>query len=98
MKYSIKYLPSFSRELHKIALALEKYPAKAKRLLKEVDEKLRLLEDTPFMCEVYHPRPKYRRMVLEDHFLFYAVCEEEMIVCVHHILYSKMDIEQRLRD
>ena len=45
MKYTIKYLPGFSRDLSKITYALEKYPAKAKRLIKEmfymVDEQAR---------------------------------------------------------
>jgi plasmid stabilization system protein ParE len=98
MTYKIKYLPSFSRDINNIAAALSAYTSKTKRLLKEMDKKLLLLEDNPFMCPAFHAYPKYRKMVLEDHLLFYTVNEKEHVVNVHHILYARMDIERRLKD
>ncbi|MCL2188654.1 MAG: type II toxin-antitoxin system RelE/ParE family toxin [Defluviitaleaceae bacterium] len=97
MKFNINYLPSFARDLHKIAKALEPYPNKAARLLKEMDEKLLLLEDTPMMCPIFYDRPKYRKMILEDHVLFYTVDEGAYAVRVHHILYARSNISDYIK-
>ena len=67
------YLPSLARDIYEISEALEEYPDKAKRLLQEMDEKILKLEDMPLMCPIFHARPRYRKMVLEDHLLFYTV-------------------------
>jgi len=96
MKYSIKYLPSLSRDIHQIAEALTEYPDKARRLLKEMDEKLLKLVDTPFMCPAFHARPMYRKMVLEDHLLFYTVDKQRHEVRACRILYAKMDTARQL--
>lgn len=91
MKYTIEYLPSLSRDIYQISETLARYPNKAKRLFKEMDEKLLCLTDTPFMWEIFHAQPKYRKVVLEDHLLFYTVDEEQRIVRVCRILYHRMN-------
>jgi len=98
MKYTVKHLPSLSRDIHKIAEALVEYTDKARRLLKEMDEKLILLENTPFMWPVFQARPKYRKMVLEEHLLFYTVDAKEHIVWACRILYFKMDATRHIKD
>ena len=97
MKYTVKYLPSFSRDLNKIAKALEEYPTKAMRLFKEMDEKLLLLKNAPKMYPIFNARPKYRKMTLEDHLLFYTLDEQSKEVKVCHILYARVDIPRYLR-
>jgi len=72
------------------------YPNKAKRLFQEIDKNLKSLEDMPYLYPVYQRNPKYRRMVLEDHLLFYYVDENKHEVKVYRILYDKMDIENQL--
>jgi len=98
MKYKVKYLPSLSQDIRRIAEALEEYPNKAKRLLKEMDEKLLKLEEMPNMWPVFYARPKYRKMVLEDHLLFYTVDEKHRVVRICRILYGKKDISSQLED
>ena len=72
INYRVKYLPSLARDIHRISEALEKHLAKAERLFQEMDEKTLKLEDIP-LCPILHARSKYRKMVLEDHLLFYTV-------------------------
>jgi plasmid stabilization system protein ParE len=96
MKYKVKYLPVADRDILRISDALLDYPNKAKRIFKEMEEKLVLLEDMPYMWPVYQVKPKYRRMVLEDHLLFYFVDEDEREVKVFRVLYDKMDIARQV--
>ena len=87
MKYKVKYLPILARDIQQINEVLVEYPAKAKRLIQEMDEKLLKLENMPHMWPVFHARPGYRKMVLEDHLLFYVVDDEKCEVRVCRILY-----------
>ena len=96
MKYKVKYLPSLARDIHRISVALQQYPEKAKRLIKELDEKLLQLEDMPHVWPVFHARPKYRKMLLEDHLLFYTVDDMSYEVKACRIFYHKMNVEQHL--
>ena len=96
MKYKIKYLPSLARDIYRISEALEQHPEKAKRLIKEMDEKLLQLEDMPRIWPIFHARPKYRKMILEDHLLFYTVDDISYEVKAYRILYYKMNAEQHL--
>jgi len=55
-----------------------------------------MLEDMPYMWPEYQLKPEYRRMVLEDHLLFYTVDEDERKVKIYRVLYSKMDIRKHV--
>jgi len=96
MKYKVKYLPRADRDLIEINEVLAEYPRKAVRLFQEIDRKVRGLEDMPRMWPVYQPRPRYRRMVLEDYLLFYIVDEPKHEVYVYRIIYYRMDIPRQL--
>ena len=96
MKYTVKYLPSLAKDIHRISEALNKYPAKARRLMKEMDEKLLKLETMPKMWPVFHEIPKYRRMVLEDHLLFYRVDDKRREVKACRIFYHRADAARHL--
>jgi len=77
-----------------LADVLAPYPNKAKRLFKEIERKLDLLEDNPYMYPVYHANPKYRRMNLEGHTLLYSVNDTEHEIKICYIMYSQRDIER----
>jgi len=53
MKYTVKYLPSLHRDIYRIGEVLTEHPKKARRLLKEMDEKLLQLEDMPFIWPIF---------------------------------------------
>ena len=92
MKHEIIYLPRADRDIIRISEALINYPGKAKRLFLEIENKVKMLEDTPYMWPEYYAKPEYRRMVLEDHILFYIVDEDGRRVKIFRILYSRLDI------
>ena len=84
MTYKIKYLPLAVQDLNEIARYLSGfYPKTARRVLKELREKITKLGDTPKMCEVYRLDPAYRRMVVDQYLVFYRVTDENKIVEIH---------------
>jgi len=96
MKYKPVYLPVANLDIIGIDDALTGYPNKAKRLFQELERKIIDLEDNPYMWPVYQAKPEYRRMILEDHLLFYKVDEDEQKVKIYRILYAKMNIPEHL--
>ncbi len=62
------------------------YPKTSSRVLKEMREKISKLGDIPKMCEIHRLDPTYRRMVVDQHLVFYRVNDENKIVEIHRIL------------
>ncbi|MCL2570852.1 MAG: type II toxin-antitoxin system RelE/ParE family toxin [Defluviitaleaceae bacterium] len=98
MKYKVILSSYANRDLARLANILEPHPNKAKRLFKEIEHKLDLLEDTPLMCQEYPANPKYRRMNLEGHALFYTVDEAKREINIYRVIYAKRDIERLLSE
>ena len=96
MKYKIIYLPIFRHDILQISEALTEYPNKAQRLFREMEKNLLMLTDMPYIYPEYQANPKYRRMVLEDHLLFYLIDEKKHLVKVYRLLYSKSDISKQV--
>ena len=96
MRYETIYLPVANRDIIRIDDALTEYPNKAKRIFQEMDSKVTDLEEMPYMLPAYQAKPEYRRMILEDHLLFYKVDEDEHKIRIYRILYDKMDIPEHL--
>jgi len=96
MKYKIVYLPIANRDIIRIDDVLFEYPSKAKRIFNELDSKVTSLGEMPYMWPVYQANTEYRRMILEDHLLFYKVDEDEHKVKIFRILYGKMNIPEYL--
>ena len=98
MKYKVTISSYANLDIANLADILSQHPKKASRLFKEIEQKLDLLEENPFICQEYRANPKYRRMVLEGHSLFYAVNENKREVYIYRIVYAKRDISKLLDD
>ena len=97
MTYKIKYLPLAVQGLNDIARYLSGfYPKTARRVLKELREKITKLGDTPKMCEVYRLDPAYRRLVVDQYLVFYRVNDENKIVEIHRVLRGAWNLPQYL--
>ena len=96
MRYKTIYLPVANRDIIRIDDALAEYPNKAKRIFQEMESKVADIEEMPLMWPAYQAKPEYRRMILEDHLLFYKVDEGELEIKIYRILYDKMDILEHL--
>ena len=98
MTYKIKYLPRAVQDLNDIARYLsEFYPKTASRILKEMQEKITKLGDTPKMCEIYRLDPTYRRMVVDQYLAFYRVNDETRVVEIHRVLRGSWNLPQYLK-
>ncbi len=58
----------------------------------KIMESIGRLAHSPFMCEVYHKRKQYRRLVVQDYLVFYQIDEENRAVKIYRVLYGKRDI------
>ena len=97
MTYKIKYLPLAVQDLNDIARYLSGfYPQTARRVLKEMREKITKLGDTPRMCEVYDLDPTYRKLVADQYLVFYHVNENVKVVEIHRVLRGSWNLPQYL--
>lgn len=97
MTYKIKYLPLAVQDLNDIARYLSGfYPQTARRVLKEMREKITKLGDTPRMCEVYALDPTYRKLVADQYLVFYHVNENVKVVEIHRVLRGSWNLPQYL--
>ena len=96
MKYKIEYLPIADKDISAISDALTNYSDKAKRFFAEFEKKIKMLEDMLYMWPVYKYKLEYRRMILEDHLLFYIIDENERKIKIYRVLYDKMDIRKQI--
>ena len=98
MKYKVRFLPQANRDIAGLADILMPYPQKAKRFFQEMERKIDRLKDNPLEWAVYHANPKYRRIILDDHSLFYVADENSREVQIYRILYARRDIPKLLDD
>jgi plasmid stabilization system protein ParE len=98
MKYKVRHTPQADREIAVIVKALTPYPNMGKRIFQELDRNLSGLKDNPLAWPVYHANPRYRRMNIEGHSIFYVVDEDKHEVIICHIYYAKRDIHRLLED
>ena len=90
------YLPSFNRDIILAEANFMDFPGKAAALFGALDKKLRRLAETPAMYPVFEPYPVYRKMVLLDYLVLYAVAEAGKIIYLHRLLPGRTDIDQQL--
>lgn len=97
MTYKIKYLPLAVQNLNNIAQYLSGfYPKTAKRVLKELRDKITKLGETPKMCEIYRLDPQYCKLVVEQHLVFYQIDESDRTVEIHRVLRGSWNLPQYL--
>ena len=96
MKYKVRFLPQANHDIAGLADILTPYPQKAKRIFQEMERKIDRLTDNPLEWAVYHANPKYRRVILEDHSLYYVVDEIRCEVLIYRIIYARRDIPKLL--
>ena len=96
-KYDITYLPGANRNLLEIDEYLSQfYPSTPAKFFSELDKKIQLLKDQPYMCPKYMHNEKYRRLIVGDYLLFYVVNDEDKEIVVHRILHGSQDITKLL--
>ena len=72
------------------------YPGTVRNFFEKLKKKVTLLETMPYMCPEYDSDPFFRRMVIGDYLLFYAVDEERTQIVIHRVFHSARDISQQI--
>ena len=55
-----------------------------------------MLEENPYLYQVYEADPFFRRMVVGDYNLFYSVNEQEELVTIHRVFHQSRNVSSLL--
>ena len=92
----VEYISTFFADVTAFAEFLDKYPRKARRILKKLDRILERLPDLPKLHPIYEDYPEFRKIVIEDYLVFYKIIDGKKLIEVHRLLYGGMDIRKQL--
>jgi len=92
----LEYISTFYADIANVESYLEEYPQKAKRVFEDMDRKLSNLIDNPELYPIYEDFPEFRKIVVEDHLVFYTINERPENIEVHRLIYGKMDVPKQL--
>ena len=98
MKYELIFLPQARTDAEEVRKYLSQYYAgTAGRFFALLKKRISTLKTNPFICEQYHERPSYRKMVVNDYLVFYKVNDDQKRVEIHRILHGSRDIDRFLK-
>ena len=96
--YRLEYLPRAMQDMTEIVRYISQElsnPLAAKRLADEMIETADKLIDFPYKNRVYQPvRPlnqEYRGQIVQNYIMFYYVDEDQKLVTVARVLYTRRD-------
>lgn len=99
--YSIKYLPSFDRELTEILYYITfelKNKNAAERLLNNIKMEIEKRSQNPKSYEIYKEKKKTKydwyRIYINNYIIFYTV--KDNVIEIAHLIYCKRDLKQIL--
>ena len=79
-----------------------KAPTAAKKILEEIEHRVKILENSPFCCAVvsdeYLRIKGIRSLLVKNYLVFYIVKEEENIISIIRVLYGRRDWMKLLKN
>jgi plasmid stabilization system protein ParE len=99
MPFKIKKLASFDRSAFAADSSLYALsPRASDRFFNDYKQKIRTIEDNPFIYQVFNDDPYFRSAPLMYGFrLFYHVDEQNKFVVLHRIIHGSMDLVVQLQ-
>jgi addiction module RelE/StbE family toxin len=95
MQYKLKFLEIAKHDKEEIKKYLQKYyPGTPKKFISKLKECMNNIKEMPYMYPVYEHFPEYRKIVLGNYLIFYAVNEETKSIAVHRILPGVWDLSR----
>ena len=101
--YKLEYLPVARQDMVEIARYISRElgnPAAAERLATELIEAGESIPSFPYANPAYIPiRPlkhEYRKLLVQNYFIFYWVDEKSKVVTVARIIYARRDYDRLL--
>ena len=97
MSYRAFFMVEAEQDLNDIEEYLSQfYTGTVRSFFNKLEKNVSLLETMPYMYPVYDADPFFRRMVIGDYLLFYAVDEDREQIVIHRIFHSARDISQEI--
>jgi len=97
MSYRLRYLSKTVEDREVIRTYLSQfYTGTEKRFFALLRKKTALLKEFPLSCPIYEDNSKYRKLVVGDYLVFYAVDESKKLVEVHRIIHGLQNIRERI--
>ena len=97
-EYKIRILDLAYKDIGNMTDILSNYyPSTAINKYDAIMDGISKLSLFPEMCEVYHKRPQFRRLCVEDYLVFYQVNNINKTVDIYRILYARRNIEDLIR-
>ena len=99
MNYKIKRLASFSKSAFDADVRLYALSQNASdRFFEDYNRKIGLIEDNPFIYQVFEDDPYFRSASLAYGYrLFYHIDEQARAVVLHRVIHGAMDLSAQLR-
>ena len=96
MSFSILFMPDADRDMDDIEDYLSQfYASTVRNFFAKLKRQTTSLETMPYMYPAYDADTYFRRMVIDDHLLFYSVNEKRNLVVIHRIFHSKRDVDRQ---
>ncbi len=96
-KYEIEFLPVANQDLEEIAAYLAQYyKSTVAKFRLSLLKKFESIGANPYSCEKSCYSEKFRRAVINDYILYYAVDEVKKLVTVYMVIHSSRDVERYL--
>lgn len=97
-QYKVIITPTAYREIDRIYYYISEnlYAENAARdLIKEIEEKLQRLKDTPKIhteIEKFDElKNRYRRITIKNFIILYTIDEQNKVICISHMYYGKQN-------
>ena len=97
MRFRVIFLKEAEADMDFIEEYLSSYyESTVRNFFDTLKKQVFMLEDTPYMCQVYEEDSFFRRMVVEDYLLFYSVDEARNWVFIHRIFHHSRNVSMQL--
>lgn len=98
--YKISYLPLAKRDITEISNYIEQVlqaPLAAFNLIKDIRSSIENLQEFPLSGRIYQPlielQIQYRRILVKNYIIFYAIKESDKIVEIQRVIYCKQNLD-----
>lgn len=103
--YKLVYLEQFRNDLKEIAVYITnelKSPQAAAKLVGNIISAAEGLKQFPYAQAVYVPikplKYEYRKLIVENHMLFYRIDETEKEVVITRIIYARRNLMNKINE
>ena len=93
MKYKITFHPSAYKDLENVEKYLSQYyESTVGNFIKIFEEKLKLIEENPYIYSIWEDRPKFRRFTLGNYLIFYHIIKTKQTIRICRIIDHRRNI------